>query len=181
VIEKIRAVRKDFSVEMFCNLDPSRDAVKDAEYIKWLRSQPNIAHVGMVGQPELAKRMRRASIMLSPNPWPETSCIAMIEAMASGMTVITTNRAALPETASGFAKHIPVSDCDDKIRFDMPVDHDAFASAAIEAMNEAESRHSDKEKFLREQVDLFRGNYTWQFRADEWIRFLAGLCQRVSS
>ena len=97
LLDKIRDVRTDFSVEMFCNLDPSRDPVSDDAYVKWLKSQANITHVGMVGQTELIQHMRRAAIMLMPNPWPETSCIAMIEGLATGLDVVATARAALPE------------------------------------------------------------------------------------
>lgn len=175
IVEKIRAVRQDFSVEMFCNLDPSRDAEKDAQYIAWLRSQPNISHLGMVGQQELIRRMRQASILLSPNPWPETSCIAMIEALASGMTVITTNRAALTETASGFATHIPIADNDDKTRFDMPIDHDAFAATVLEAMKNTEILPHETEARLRKQVNFFRTHYVWKNRADQWLDFINDL------
>ncbi|MDE2030055.1 MAG: glycosyltransferase family 4 protein [Alphaproteobacteria bacterium] len=175
LLDKIRPHRTDFSVEMYCNLDPSRDPEKDAAYIGWLRSLPNIAHVGMVGQTELAQRMKRADVLLAPNPWPETSCIALIEALASGMAAVTTARAALPETASGFARQIPIDAPDDPLRFDMPIDYDAFAVQVLEALRAREENPDAEEKRMREQVDYFHAHYQWAQRVAPWLDFLKEL------
>ena len=175
LLDKIRAKRSDFSVEMFCNLDPSRDAAKDAEYIGWLRGLPNIVHVGMVGQLELARRMKHASVLLAPNMWPETSCIALIEALASGLTAITTNRAALPETSAGFARQIPVENPDDPVRFDGAIDYDAFTDAILEVWRESEEKTEKNEIKLRRQVDYFQANYQWQQRVSAWMDFIKAL------
>jgi len=172
LLDKVRQQRNDFTVEMFCNLDPSRDVEKDTTYINWIRGLPNITHVGMVGQPELARRMRHASILLAPNPWPETSCIALIEGLASGLTAITSDRAALPETASGFATQIPLEGRDEPIRFDMPIDYDGFATAIIDALRSREENPTQLESRLRQQVDYFRAHYQWEQRTAPWINFI---------
>ena len=144
----------------------------DAAYIDWLRTQPNITHIGMVGQPELTRRMRRATLLLAPNPWPETSCIALIESVASGLTAITTNRAALPETASGFAQHISIDSPDAKQGFDMPIDYDAFAKATLDALCEREENPAETEATLRRQIDFFHANYQWSQRVEPWVEFI---------
>lgn len=159
----------DFSVELFCNLDPSRNPEQDAAYITWLRGLPNISHVGMVGQTELAARMKRASVLLAPNPWPETSCIALIEALASGLCAVATARAALPETAAGFARLIPIEAADDQARFDMPVDYEAFADAVVAALVARD------EAALRAQVDYFRAHYQWAQCVAPWVAFIETL------
>ena len=178
LLDKIRAKRGDFSVEMFCNLNPSRDPEKDAAYVEWLRSQPNIAHLGMVGQPELIRHMHKAAIMLAPNPWPETSCIALIEGLASGLDVVMTDRAALPETASGFARQIPIETPDEPVRFDMPVDCDAFADAVLEALREREENPDAVEARLRRQIDHFHAKYQWAQRVAPWVAFVESFSLR---
>lgn len=176
LLDKIRSKRTDFSVEMFCNLNPSGDAENDAAYTDWLRSQPNVAHLGMVGQPKLVQHMVKATVMLAPNPWPETSCIALIEGLAAGLDAVMTNRAALPETASGFGRQIATPSPDEPLRFDMPIDYDTFAEAALEALREREQSPESVEKRLREQVDYFHDHYQWEQRVSPWISFIEGLC-----
>ena len=175
LLDIIRKVRVDFSVEMFCNLDPSRDPERDAAYVEWLRGQPNIAHIGMVGQKELLRHMHDASIMLAPNPWPETSCITLIEGLASGLNVVATSRAALPETAAGFTRQIPIDAADDPVRFDMPIDLDAFAAAILDAMREREENPDAVEARLRRQIDYFHANYQWAQRVTPWLQFIRSL------
>jgi len=175
LLDKIRAKRTDFSVEMYCNLNPSRDAEKDAAYIEWLRGQSNIAHVGMVGQLKLIERMQRASVMLMPNPWPETSCISLIEGMAAGLDVVLSDRAALPETASYYGRQIPIDLRDDPLRFDMAIDYDAFAEAVLEAMAARERDPLKLEAKLREQVGYFQKNYQWEQRVAPWVTFIKNL------
>ncbi len=175
LLDKIRETRQDFSVEMFCNLNPSRNPDSDAAYIAWLREQPVIAHIGMVGQQELARRMRRAAIMLAPNPWPETSCIALIEGLASGLDAITTNRAALPETGSGFARQIPLEGADEPTRFNMSLDYNAFAQAVLDALQEREEAPAAVEARLRRQIDFFHENYQWSQRVAPWVALVEAL------
>jgi glycosyltransferase involved in cell wall biosynthesis len=175
LLERLRLQRNDFSVEIFCNLNPSRDPEKDAAYIAWLRMLPNIAHIGMVGQRELAQRMRGAAVMIAPNPWPETSCIALIEGLASGMLAVTTERAALPETASGFALQILMEAPDDPVRFDQPVDYDEFAAAVLEVMRLREEDPGKTEAQLRHQVDYFLTHYQWVQRVAPWVEYVSSL------
>lgn len=172
LLEHLRSTQTDFSVEMFCNTDPSRQPEADATYINWIRTLPNITHVGMVGQPELVHRMHRAAFMIAPNPWPETSCIAMIEALAAGLRVITTDRAALPETASGFAHHIPIEDRDHPLRFDMPIDYEVFANAISANMNEWKNEPETVEHKNRTQINYFLNHYQWSQRVEPWIQFI---------
>jgi glycosyltransferase involved in cell wall biosynthesis len=175
ILEELRKTQQDFSVEIFCNTNPSRDPEKDAQYIDWLRNLPNVSHVGMVGQPQLIDHMKRASFFVAPNPWPETSCIALIEAMAAGLSVITTNRAALPETASGFAQHVTIAEADDPIRFDMPIDPAVFAAAISAAMDEQRLQPEQAEQKLRKQISFTNQHYQWSQRVKPWIDFVKSL------
>ncbi len=172
LLDEIRKVRSDFSVEVYCNLNPSRDAASDAAYIEWFKSRPNVAHVGMVGQRELIGRMKKAAVMIAPNPWPETSCIAMIEGLASGCDTVATARAALPETASGFARLVPIELQDEPKRFDMPLDLKKFAGEVLAALQERDEKPEEVESRLRRQINYFRDNYRWSQRVEPWVTFI---------
>lgn len=67
------------------------------------RSTPGIEHVGTLPQPDLAEALRAASILAYPCTFPETGCIAALEAMAAGCAVVASDLGALAETTAGHA------------------------------------------------------------------------------
>jgi glycosyltransferase involved in cell wall biosynthesis len=175
ILDFLQPKHQDFTLEIFSNTDPSKDPAKDALYIDWLRKRPHITHVGMVGQNTLLDRMKRATLLLAPNPWPETSCITLIEAMASGLDALTTNRAALPETGHGFNRMIPIEDPDHLLRFDMPIDLEAFANLADATLTEWQEKPALVEARLRTQVQYFHDHYQWKNRVQPWVQFIESL------
>lgn len=66
-----------------------------------LKSHSNITYHGSKPNDEVISTLKESHIFLYPCIWVETSCIAMIEAIRCGCTVIHPNLGALPETASG--------------------------------------------------------------------------------
>jgi glycosyltransferase involved in cell wall biosynthesis len=172
VLDRLRARRSDFTMEIYCDCLPSRDPNANAEYVNRIRNLPNVTHVGMIGQQELAPRMKRGAILVSPNPWPETSCIALIEALASGLCAVTTNRAVLPETSEGFAQHIAIDDPDHPLRFDIQMPYEAFAEAIDRAMTRWLTRPAEVEHDLRKQIDHFHNRYQWAQRVAPWVEFI---------
>ena len=67
------------------------------------RNTPGIEHVGTLAQPELAEALRAVSILAYPCTFPETGCIAALEAMAAGCAVVASDLGALAETTAGHA------------------------------------------------------------------------------
>jgi glycosyltransferase involved in cell wall biosynthesis len=63
--------------------------------------QDGITLKGSVPQSELAAALLGAGIFAYPNHFPETSCIAAMEAMAAGLPIVTSRLGALPETVAG--------------------------------------------------------------------------------
>lgn len=175
IIESLRPKMRDFSVEIYSSCAPSRDSSENEACLARMRSLPHVSHAGMVGQAELAQRMKRASIMAMPNPWPETSCIAMIEAMAAGLIVVASNRAALPETSAGFARHIAVDDADHPFRFDMRMPYEAFADAIVREWEERVRDPEAMERRLRAQIEAVTAHYQWRQRVAPWREFVNSL------
>jgi glycosyltransferase involved in cell wall biosynthesis len=67
-------------------------ALGDASPIKVHEAQP---------RPALAECLRSMDLVVYPTWWPETFCMAALEAQAAGVPVVATQLAALPETVKG--------------------------------------------------------------------------------
>lgn len=63
-----------------------------------VRATPGAETVGNLSKPALYALLSRATAMVYPAEFDETSCIAAIEAQAAGLPVVATRRGALPET-----------------------------------------------------------------------------------
>ena len=65
-----------------------------------IHEHPNMTYHGSVSNDKVLEALDKAHIFLYPNIWKETSCIALIEAIKSGLICIHPNYGALTETAS---------------------------------------------------------------------------------
>ncbi len=132
------------------------------------RSTPGVEYVGALAQPDLAEAMKRAAILAYPNTFPETSCIAALEAMASGCRVVTSGWGALPETTAGFARLVPVDE-------DWEGYTRRFAQAVLEVLEAWRDAREETESLLRRQVDFVSRSATWDLRAEQWLEMLDGI------
>jgi glycosyltransferase involved in cell wall biosynthesis len=168
VFPSIRARRQGVRLKVFSSMrvyhDPSGADPFQALYAK-ARATEGVEYVGSVPQPELARELRQAAILAYPSTFAETSCIAVMEAMAAGCRVVTTDLGALDETTDGLGILVPTGP-------DMPV---AFADACVAAIDRAAGPESEAE--LRAQVDHINRTAVWSVRAGEWVAWLDGLAK----
>jgi len=79
---------------------------RDAPYeqlFERCRNHPKINYHGAVPNERIREELKRSHIFAYPSIWPETSCLAAIEAMSAMNIVLCPNFAALPETTGNFA------------------------------------------------------------------------------
>jgi len=129
------------------------------------RSIPGVEYVGSLAQPALAREMRGVSMLAYPNTFPETSCIAALEAMASGCRIVTSALGALPETTAGFADLTPLTR-------DRKPDLEQFTASVVAGLRELQEGGPAIEESLRRQVEYIREKATWAVRAREWESWL---------
>jgi len=126
------------------------------------------------GPERLAEQLRAASVLAYPNTFAETSCIAVLEALASGCRIITSDLGALPETTAGFARLIPING-------DSAGYLNRFIDETVGVLQEfAAADTAGAERCLRRQVEQINQHSTWPVRAQEWVANLRRLLRRAS-
>jgi len=129
------------------------------------RNTPGTDYIGAVPQPDLARALKRVGVLAYPNMFAETGCIAVMEAMASGCAIVTSDLAALPETTEGFATLIPVND-----------DWHAYSRKFLSALDRSIDfvRSDAGVEHLWRQVEHVNATCTWAVRARQWVDLLGG-------
>lgn len=168
VFPAIRARRQGVRLKIFSSMqvyhDPAGADPFKALYAR-ARAMDGVEYVGSLPQPELARELRQAAILSYPSTFAETSCIAVMEAMAAGCRVVTTDLGALDETTDGMGALVAPGG-------DMPA---AFADACVATIDRAAGPDSEAE--LRAQVDHMNRTAVWSVRAREWVAWLQSLGQ----
>jgi glycosyltransferase involved in cell wall biosynthesis len=133
------------------------------------RDHPNITYHGTVSNTEIREALKKAHIFAYPSIWPETSCIAAIEAMSAGCAVVAPKFAALTETCGEYMVGYPM--------IEDPQRHAAiFASALLSTINEW---HRNSDEFARHRLapakNYIDTYYNWDVRIEEWKALLKSL------
>ena len=123
---------------------------------------------GPVGQGKLAQELQGVAGLAYPSTFAETSCIAVLEAMAAGAFIFTTRLGALPETTNGFAYLVdPESD--------PAVLAERFAAMTVKVWRELLADPAAALQRREAQVKFVRDSYRWSDRAVEWASWLERL------
>jgi glycosyltransferase involved in cell wall biosynthesis len=129
------------------------------------RQTDGVQHIGALAQPQLAQELKQVTCLTYPSTFAETSCIAVMEALAAGCSVVTTDLGALPETTAGLATLVPMQE-------DLRVLAEHFARQTIQSLQEQARLTEETDKRLRAQVDQINRSCTWSLRAFEWDKML---------
>ena len=132
------------------------------------RASPGVDYVGALSQTDLAAALSQAWLFAYPSTYQETFCIGLIEAMAAGCHAVTTDLAALPETAMGHATLVPFGA--DRAQLAR-----RFADAAIDrltGMTQAPAQAAGAR--IAQRAALAQG-MVWRARALEWEAAIGSL------
>lgn len=106
VFEKLCERHDDVVLDVFSSFSIYGWSERDAPYnglFERCRNHPKINYHGAVPNERIREELKRSHVFAYPSIWPETSCLAAIEAMSAKNVVVCPNYAALPETTSNFA------------------------------------------------------------------------------
>jgi glycosyltransferase involved in cell wall biosynthesis len=129
------------------------------------RQHPDITYHGYQPNTVVREALQRAHIFAYPSIWPETSCIAAIEALDAGCEVVCSNFAALPETTANFAHMYHMHE-------DINQHADIFAQVLFTLIEKYKHGTSVARRFRKTYFDSI---YNWEGRALQWTSLLKQL------
>lgn len=141
-------------------LSPEQDEFKHLYTLA--KDMGGVNYHGSVPQSQLAEAFRLANIFSYPNVFAETSCISVMEAIAAGLHVVTTNLGALPETCAGMA------DIVEPLKI-LAEGHDSFTNVLIDNCKKIVDDPNNYYKKQYENVLKMNQECTWAVRAREFV------------
>ena len=126
---------------------------------------PNVNYIGYKPHEYIKEVMPNYDMFVYPSIFEETSCTSALEALASGVHVITNNFGALYETCAEWPVYINYS-----------TNYEQMAQDTAAAINVAASYlHEDYiQDHLEQQQSYYKRFYNWQKKGMEWTNFLKG-------
>ena len=126
------------------------------------KNTKNVKYFGFLDNKKIIELLKQMHIFAHPSIWPETSCIAAIEAMAAGCETVTTNLGALYETCSPFGTFV---------NFDKNFDNLEKKYSNV-LSNSIKNYWSDENQYkLKLQRESINATYSWDVRSIEWKNF----------
>jgi len=139
------------------------------EIFERCKSHPNINYHGAVPNEQIREALKQSHIFAYPSIWPETSCLAAIEAMSAKNIVVCPNFAALPETCAGYANMYQWSE-------DANEHANRFYQVMASTINEIIKNDASYQNRLLYQKHYYDNVYNWNNRAIQWRALLESLC-----
>ena len=126
------------------------------------KNTTNVKYIGLLNNKKIIELLKKMHIFTHPSIWPETSCIAAIEAMAAGCETVTTNLGALYETCSPFGTFV---------NFDRNLDNleKKYRKVLINSIENYWSNENQNK--LKMQSESINATYSWDVRSIEWKNF----------
>ena len=145
---------------------------RDADYehlFEQCRQHPKINYHGYQPNEVVREALKKAHIFAFPSIWPETSCIAAMEAMSARCAVVSPDFAALPETLSGFGMTYSMHE-------DINVHANIFIQVLNQAINQINTDNMDNRlDFQKTYIDAF---YSWESRLPQWDSLIRSLTSK---
>jgi len=126
---------------------------------------PNVNYIGYKPHEYIKEVLPNYDMFVYPSIFEETSCVSALEALASGIHVITNNFGALYETCAEWPVYISYSTNFEQMAQDTAV---AIKTAANYLHEDFIQDHLD------EQQKFYKKFYHWNKKKNEWTTFLKG-------
>ena len=170
VFEKLCERYENIELDVFSSFSIYGWEQRDEPYrelFERCKTHAKINYHGAVSNERVREELKRSHIFAYPSIWPETSCLAAIEAMSAKNIVVCPNYAALPETCAGFANMYQWSE-------DNNEHANRFYKVMVASIEELTKKGLDENR-LSFQKNYYDNVYSWEVRKDQWGALLVSL------
>ena len=136
------------------------------ELYETFANMDGVEYVGSVSQSELAAALREALVLSYPNTFTEMCPITIMESMAAGLAIVSTDSGGIPEVANNYGKLFALNPAEAYVQ--------NFCQSVVEALESFERKDPEFIKGLQEQLHFAHHNYRWEIRAKELIGLFEG-------
>jgi len=171
VFEELSRIHDNIHLDVYSSFSIYGWEERDKQYQQLFdrcRNHPKITYHGAVPNEEIRKALVKSHIFAYPSIWPETSCLAAIEAMSAMNLVVCPNFAALAETCSNFAMMYQFNE-------NKNLHAVQFAHTLDIAIKTVIQNRGTTYPYLDFQKQYFDYFYSWDKRKGEWLALLNSL------
>jgi glycosyltransferase involved in cell wall biosynthesis len=171
VFEELCKIHDNIHLDVYSSFSIYGWEQRDEQYKQLFdrcKEHPKITYHGAVSNEEVRDALTKSHIFAYPCIWPETSCLAAIEAMSAMNLVVCPNFAALAETCSNFAMMYQFNENKNlhAVQFAHTLD------MAIKTVIKNEGSTYPYLEFQKQYFDYF---YSWEKRKGEWLALLQSM------
>ena len=171
VFEELSRIHDNIHLDVYSSFSIYGWEERDRQYQQLFdrcRAHPKITYHGAVPNEEIRQALVKSHIFAYPSIWPETSCLAAIEAMSAMNLVVCPNFAALAETCSNFAMMYQFNE-------NKNLHAVQFAHTLDIAIKTVIQNRGTTYPYLDFQKQYFDYFYSWEKRKGEWLALLNSL------
>jgi UDP-glucose:(glucosyl)LPS alpha-1,2-glucosyltransferase len=171
VFEELSRIHDNIHLDVYSSFSIYGWEERDKQYQQLFdrcRAHPKITYHGAVPNEEIRTALVKSHIFAYPSIWPETSCLAAIEAMSAMNLVVCPNFAALAETCSNFAMMYQFNE-------NKNLHAVQFAHTLDIAIKTVIQNRGTTYPYLDFQKQYFDYFYSWEKRKGEWLALLNSL------
>ena len=169
VFEQLAEKHPEIHLDVYSSFEIYGWGQRDEEFkdvFRKILDHPQMSYYGSKPNAVVKEALKKAHVFAYPSIWPETSCIALMEAMSAGCICVHPDFAALPETAANLTNMYTWIEDENKHK-------NAFYSIMDYTIHSLKKKKFQSIVHLQKlYVDTF---YDWNLRKNQWENFLRNL------
>jgi len=160
IFEKINNIHSDTVLKIYSGLNIYKQEDNKKENI--FNNMKSVVYNYGVSQNKLSQELSEIEILTYPNTFQETSCISILQAMACGCLIITSNLGALKETMNNMNEYIDIN----IYNFDIS---NYINNFVIKLDSLIKLSDKEKQEIINKNKLHIKENYTWEVICNKFI------------